>query len=219
MIISYLQILERRIKEDLDSDEKEFLNFSVDGAKRMKGLLDAILQYSRINRFKQPFTEINLLEPIDAAKQNLLMAIKSSKAEIVIDEMPRIKADAIQMIQLFQNLIGNAIKFVEGKQPVVAIRVQEDGPDKILVSVSDNGIGIEERYKERIFDIFQRLHPKNQYEGSGIGLAICKTIVDRHGGKIWLESEVGKGTTFHFTLQRDPGYRENGQPQAQTNSE
>lgn len=203
MIISYLQILEKRIKDNLKEDELEFLNFSVDGAKRMKGLLDAILQYSRINQYKQPFSEVELSEPIQSAIQNLKMTIDQSEAQLEVGVMPKVQADEVQITQLFQNLIANAVKFVEGRKPNIKIWLNRDDEIEYEFAVSDNGIGIEDRYLERIFDIFQRLYPKNHYEGSGIGLAICKNIVDRHGGKIWVESEVGKGTTFFFTLKKE----------------
>lgn len=204
MIISYLQILEKRIKNDLKEDELEFLNFSVDGAKRMKSLLDAILQYSRINRFSNPFDRIDITRSIDSAVQNLKIAIEQKRAIVVYQDMPTIMADNVQMVQLFQNLIGNALKFVEGKQPVVEVEFKELEGGLYQFEVRDNGIGIESKYKDRIFDIFQRLHTKSEYEGSGIGLAICKTIVDRHGGDIWCESEPGEGTSFFFTLKKNP---------------
>ena len=200
MVSSYLQLLERRYKGQLDSDAHEFIAFAVDGAMRMHHLINDLLAYSRIGTRGKPFEITSVEKALDRSLINLKVAIEESGARVTHDPLPTVLADDGQLVQLFQNLIGNAVKF-HGEQPpqvhVSARRV--DGC--WTFAVRDNGIGIERQYAERIFLIFQRLHTRSEYPGTGIGLAVCKKIVERHGGCIWLESEPGRGSTFYFTLQ------------------
>jgi light-regulated signal transduction histidine kinase (bacteriophytochrome) len=203
MVASYVQLLERRYKGKLDSDADEFINYAVDGANRMRGLIDDLLTYSRVSRLGKPFEPVDLEATMEIVLSNLQASIRDANAVITHDKLPNIIADSGQLAQLFQNLIGNAIKF-HGKEPPhihVSVKSQET---EYLFSVKDNGIGIDPQYFDRLFKIFQRLHTKQEYPGSGIGLVICKKIVERHGGRIWLESQVGKGSTVYFTLKKKP---------------
>ncbi|OGP92952.1 MAG: hypothetical protein A2156_10390 [Deltaproteobacteria bacterium RBG_16_48_10] len=199
MVTSYLQLLVKRHKSRLDADAQEFINFAIDGANRMHRLINDLLTYSRVG------TRGKELEPTDSEKvleyslNNLQVAIEEKGAVITHDPLPTVMADDVQLGQLFQNLIGNAIKFQGEEPPHVHITANPNGGDWIF-SIRDNGIGIPKEYSDRIFVIFQRLHNRDKYPGTGIGLAVCKKIVERHGGNIWLESEVGKGTTFYFTI-------------------
>jgi signal transduction histidine kinase len=214
MVTSYVQLLERRYKDKLDADANEFIAFAVDGALRMQRLINDLLTYSRIG------TQGRKLQPTDCEVifeqtiTNLRPAIEESGARITHDPLPTISADPSQILQLFQNLIGNAIKFSGHKQLKVHLSAERKD-DHWLFSVSDNGIGIKPEFFNRIFVIFQRLHGKEEYSGSGMGLAICKKIVERHGGRIWVESEPGKGTIFYFTIPTtgdyDHEYRETEQ--------
>lgn len=199
-VSSYVQLIERRYEDKLDEEAKEFIKFAVDGVNRMQNLISALLQYSRVSTRGQEPSPTNIADVVEAVKQNLHEAIIESKATITTDELPVIKADEAQMIQLFQNLIGNALKFKGDEDPQIRISAKkQDG--LWLFSIKDNGIGIPKEDLERIFVIFQRLHTREEYKGTGIGLAVCKKIVERHGGKIWAESEEGKGTTFFFTIK------------------
>lgn len=199
MVSSYTQLLGRRYKGKLDADADEFIAYAVDGAARMQMLINDLLEYSRVGTRSKPFEMVNCLEVFDHAVSNLKMAIEESGAVITHDELPTVMADTLQLTQLFQNLLGNAIKF-RGKEPprIHVSAIQKEG--EWVFSIRDNGIGIDPQYTNRIFVIFQRLHSKEEYPGSGIGLAICKKIVERHGGQIGVESEPGKGATFIFTI-------------------
>lgn len=199
MISSYLQLLERRYKNQLDANANDFIHYAVDGANRMQKLINDLLMYSRVGTKGQAFTLANCNQVLDLALANLMMPISEHQAVITSDPLPQVYADATQLTQLFQNLIGNAIKFCSETPPRVHIQAQ-DQKEEWLFSVQDNGIGIEAEYTERIFVIFQRLHSRTEYPGTGIGLAISKKIVERHGGRIWVESEPGKGSIFYFTL-------------------
>jgi light-regulated signal transduction histidine kinase (bacteriophytochrome) len=199
MVSSYLQLLERRYDSQLSSEAKEFIAFAVDGAKRMQTLISDLLAYSRVGAQDKPFQSVELEEIVTQAATNLSVAITESHATISWDSLPAVNGDPIQLTQLFQNLIGNAIKFKGDRTPKIEIR-EEQLNGMRQISVSDNGIGIEPEYVERIFLIFQRLHSREEYPGNGIGLAICKRIAERHGGQIWVESQPGEGTTFNFTL-------------------
>ncbi|MEK7297689.1 MAG: ATP-binding protein, partial [Planctomycetota bacterium] len=199
MVSSYTQLLRRRYKGKLDADADEFIAFAVDGAARMQMLINDLLEYSRVSTKGKEFEKVNCLNIFDHAISNLRIAIEECGAVITHDEFPTVMADTLQFTQLFQNLLGNAIKFRGKEPPRIHISVaQKEG--EWLFSIRDNGIGIDPQYVDRIFVIFQRLHSKEEYPGSGIGLAICKKIVERHGGLIWVESEPGKGATFHFTI-------------------
>jgi len=200
MVTSFTQLLAQRYKDKLDNDAHEFIHFAVDGARRMQDLITALLAYSRIQTRGKEFACLDINELLKRAMGNLRARIEETKALITSDELPSISVDGGQITQLLQNLIGNALKFNENI-PEIHISCKEDN-DNYIFSVKDNGIGIEEQFFERIFIIFQRLSRKAEYEGTGIGLSICKSIVERHGGRIWVESEYGKGTTFYFTIPR-----------------
>jgi light-regulated signal transduction histidine kinase (bacteriophytochrome) len=198
MISSYLQLIERRYKSKLDQDADEFIEYAVDGAKRLQNLINGLLEYSRVETSGKSFEPVDCEKVFGDALANLKVAIEESKAVITHDPLPTVMADRSQILQLFQNVIGNAIKFHSQEAPRIhATAGHED--DEWTFSVKDNGIGIEVQYKDRIFDLFQRLHSRG-YSGTGIGLSVCKRIVERHGGKIWLESSIGRGSTFYFTI-------------------
>jgi len=201
MVASYTQLLEKRYKDKLDKDADEFIDYTVDGANRMQRLINDLLNYSRVGTRGKPFEMIDCKSVLDQALTNLQMAIAESDAVVTHDALPTIFADESQMVQLFQNLIDNAIKFRSKKTPEIHIGIEEKKTEWTF-SVTDNGIGIDPQYKDRIFVIFQHLHRKEEYTGTGIGLSLCKRIVERHGGKIWVESELGKGSTFYFTIPK-----------------
>ena len=199
-ITSFTQLIERRYKDKLDSDADEFIEYIVDAAKRMQTLINDLLNYSRVATKKKEIELIDIEEILNSALNNLNTAIYENDAEITYENLPKIMAEPGQMIQLFQNLIGNAIKFRKPEvPPKIHIKAHKD-KNEYIFSVEDNGIGMETQYAERIFTIFQRLHTKEEYEGTGIGLAISKRVVELHGGRIWVESEPGKGSTFYFTI-------------------
>ena len=201
MVASYVQLLQRRYKDKIDDDANDFIAYAVDGAKRMQGLINDLLSYSRVGSRGKDFDPIDCETVLDRVVCNLEASIKGSGAVVTHDSIPTVMADRSQIVQLFQNLIGNAIKYCNEDIPSIHISAKENGKD-IIFSVNDNGIGIDPQYYERIFTIFQRLHGKEEYSGTGIGLAICKKIVKRHGGRIWLESQPGKGATFYFTIPK-----------------
>jgi PAS domain S-box-containing protein len=263
MVTSYLQLLEKKYSNQLDATADQFINYAVDGARRMQTLINDLLNYSRVTTRGQPFVQVDCAEIVQQAIANLKFAIQDSKAEITYDPLPVIKGDRTQLTQVFQNLIGNAIKF-RGEIPprihISAVRRDEaleqgskeageqgsrgageriaplplrtsarqllqvgraaqgtgsplpasplPSPNEWLFSVKDNGIGLESQYAERIFVIFQRLHGRSKYPGTGIGLAICKKIIERHGGCIWVESEPGQGSIFYFTIPEQVNNRE-----------
>ena len=199
MVASYLQLLERRYKGQLDTDADEFIGYAVDGASRMQTLLHDLLAYSRVGTHGKAFEPTDCQAILNQTLMNLKVAIEESSAQVTCDDLPTVIVDGTQLGQVFQNLIGNAIKFRRNKRPEVHVgAVQRDGD--WTFSVRDNGIGIDSKYAERIFLIFQRLHDREMYSGTGVGLAICKKIMERHGGRIWMESEPGAGSTFYFTL-------------------
>lgn len=201
MITSYVQLLEKKYKDKLDQDANDFINFAVDGANRMQTLIYSLLEYSRINRVK-PFININLDDVLHEVVNDLSVSIKEAKAKIAWNALPVIYGDTVLIGQLFFNLISNAIKFRSDVPPEIFISCKKQNNNYVF-SVKDNGIGIKKEYAEKIFVIFQRLHSKDKYPGTGIGLAICKKIVERHNGTIWIESEVNKGSTFYFTIKTD----------------
>ncbi|MFN8419632.1 MAG: ATP-binding protein [Anaerolineae bacterium] len=199
MVTSYLQLLEQRYKSQLDQDAQDFIGYAVDGSARMKSLINDLLMYSRVGSRARAFESFPAQRAADQAIRNLEMSINETGAKVTIGELPEIVGDELQFVQLFQNLVGNAIKFRSDKTP--EIKISAEPKDKNwLFAVQDNGIGMESEYLGRIFVIFQRLHNREQYEGTGIGLAICKKIVERHGGNIWADSQVGQGTTFYFEI-------------------
>jgi PAS domain S-box-containing protein len=199
MVASYTQLLSRRYQGKLDADADEFIGYAVDGATRMQQLINDLLAYSRVGTRGKPSEPTDCGEILNKALINLRVAIEENNAVVTHDQLPTVAADATQMIQLFQNLIGNAIKFHGDKRPEVHVGAKHNG-NEWLFSVSDNGIGIDPKYHERIFVLFQRLHGRKEYPGTGIGLTVSKKIVERHKGRIWVESQSGQGATFHFTI-------------------
>ncbi len=199
MVTSYVQLLAKRYQGKLDSNADDFINFAIEGAMRMWNLINDLLAYSRVGTRGHSFEPVNCETILQEALHNLKVAMEESGAAVTHDSLPTVMADRSQLVQLFQNLIGNAIKFIGKDPPRVHVSVKRSG-NGWTFSVRDNGIGIVPEHAERIFIIFQRLHGRQQYPGTGIGLAICKKIVEHHGGRIWMESEPGKGATFYFTL-------------------
>ena len=204
MVSSYVQLLARRYEGQLDKDADEFIEFAVDGAHRMQTLINDILTYSRVTTQAQPLDKVSCRERLEEAKRSLTASIEESLAEVTSDPLPEVMADGSQLAQVFQNLIGNAIKFRGDEAPRVHVGAERS--DGVwMISVSDNGIGMDPQYAERIFGVFQRLHTRRDYPGTGIGLALCKKIVERHGGKIWVESKKSGGSTFYFTMPAGAG--------------
>jgi signal transduction histidine kinase len=199
MITAYVHLLQTEYAGKLDKDADQFIGYAVDGARRMQGLINDLLTYSRVGTRGKEFTPTDCNVVLARTLLNLKMAIDESGARVTHDPMPTVLGDEFQLGQLFQNLIGNAIKYRGERAPEVHVGCEREG-DMWRFAVRDNGIGIHPDYAERIFVIFQRLHTRQEYPGSGIGLAICKKIVDRHRGEIWVESEPKKGSTFYFTL-------------------
>jgi len=206
MVSSYTQLLLRRFGERFDGDSREFMGYIVDGAARMKQLIEDLLAYSRVGTRGKEFREVEVEESVRRAVSNLRAAIEEAGAAVTWDALPRVMADDTQLTQLFQNLIGNALKFRSASVPRIHIFVARRDSDWHFM-VRDNGIGIEPQYFERIFMVFQRLHNKADYPGTGIGLAICKKVVERHGGEIWVESRPGEGSAFHFSFPIIPAER------------
>jgi PAS domain S-box-containing protein len=199
MVSSYTQLLARRYRGKLGSDAEEFITYAVDGATRMQRLIQDLLAYSRVGTKGKEFVPTDCEVLLDRVLGDLKVAMDESGAVVTHDPLPIVTADEIQIGQLLQNLIGNAIKFRNQEPPLVHVSSKRNGSAWIF-SVRDNGIGIDPQYVGRIFVIFQRLHKREEYQGTGIGLAVCKKIVERHGGRIWVESELDKGATFYFTL-------------------
>ncbi len=199
MVTSYLQLLERRYADELDSDAEEFIAFAVDGAERMGDMIDALLEYSRVETRGEPLEPVDLEATLEAVRRDLELQIEESDAEITADSLPRVRGDENQLRQVFQNLLSNAIQYSGDEPP--RIRVTAERADSMWrVSVGDEGIGIDPGDQERVFEVFQRLHSHEEHSGTGIGLALCRRIVERHGGEIRLDSEPGEGATFSFTL-------------------
>ena len=201
MVSFFLQLIENKYKERLDQKGHEYIAFAVDGAERMKGLILDLLEYSRVNTSKEERDEVNVNAIVTDLSKLYKNALSETKGSLAFEALPIVHGSKTQIMQLFQNLVGNAIKYKSDQPPVIKISCKELD-EYIEFSVADNGIGIDERFFNKIFIIFQRLHNREQYSGTGIGLAICKKIVDRHGGRIWLTSSPGKGSTFYFTLPK-----------------
>lgn len=200
MISGFTQLLAGRYKGKLDKDADEFIAFIVDGTTRMQRMIEDLLAYSRVGTRGKPFEPTNLGDILNQAVTNLKVPVEENKAVIIHDPLPTLMADATQMVQLFQNLISNAIKFRKKEEsPRIHISAKKD-KNEWLFSVRDNGRGIAPEFMDYLFQLFQRGHTASEYPGAGIGLAICKRIVERHGGRIWAESELGKGSTFYFTI-------------------
>jgi light-regulated signal transduction histidine kinase (bacteriophytochrome) len=195
-----VQIIERRYAPQLDAKAHELMKHTVEGVVRMKELIEGLLAYSRVTRTHHEVAPVAAASAVEAAMRHLQSGVRETAAEIVCRDLPWVMANQAQLTQLFQNLIGNALKYRSEERPRIEIAAQEDGGAMWQFSIRDNGIGIEPQYFERVFSIFQRLHTRDEYPGSGIGLAICKKIVERAGGTMWIESQLGQGSTFHFTL-------------------
>ena len=200
-VASFTQLLSRRYAGKLDDQADEYIAFAVDGAHRMQALIDNILEYSRVTTHGAELIPTDLNPVVAASLSDLRTAIAERHAEVTVGPLPIVMGDARQLEQLFQNLIGNAIKYNRSEPPAVWLQASRTGPNEWTLSVRDNGIGISPQYHERIFRIFQRLHTRVEYSGTGIGLSICKRIVDRHEGRMWVDSDAGKGATFYLTLQ------------------
>ena len=205
MVASYTQLLSRRYKGKLDADADEFIAFAVDGANRMRRLIQDLLAYSRVGTKGKELIETSSEEALEQALINLRGAIEESGALVTHEPLPAVLADETQLIQLLQNLVGNAIKYQSPGVPRVHICAARNGEKKWIFSVQDNGLGIDSQYFERIFGMFQRLHKREEFAGTGIGLAICKKIVERHGGNISVDSQPGQGSTFRFALAGSEG--------------
>jgi PAS domain S-box-containing protein len=204
MVASYTQLLAQRYKGRLDSDADEFIAYAVDGANRMQGLIQDLLAYSRAGANGKPLRKISSEYALKEALKNLRVTVEESGAVVTHDSLPAITTDDTQLAQVFQNLVGNAIKYRSAEVPHIHVSATKNGGNEWIFSVRDNGLGIDPQYFDRIFVLFQRLHGREEFKGTGIGLAICKKMLERLGGRIWVESQPEKGSTFCFTLpERD----------------
>jgi light-regulated signal transduction histidine kinase (bacteriophytochrome) len=203
MVSSYMQLFEKRYAGQVDPQAKKYIDYAVEGAKRMQALIGGLLEFSRVGRVDEPFEPVDTGAALEQALLNLRSAIDENQAAVTHGPLPTVTGNAGRLAQVFQNLVGNAIKFRRPDQPP-SIHVSATPRGKEwLFAVKDNGIGIDAQYVDRIFVIFQRLHTRSEYPGTGIGLSICRKVIERHGGRIWLESQPGAGATFLFTLPRD----------------
>ncbi len=199
MVASYTQLLSERYNDKLDEKANKYIYYAVDGASRMQRLIQDLLSFSRVSTHGRDFEQVPLASIVESMLKQMTVIIRDTGARIIVEDLPEVKADPSQISQVFQNLISNSLKFCTRERPEIIVSVQKE--DSFWrFSVTDNGIGIESEYKDKIFIIFQRLHTRKEYAGTGIGLAICKRIINRHGGRIWFESTLGKGTVFYFTL-------------------
>jgi len=201
MITSFLQLLERKYSDQLDQDATDYIDFAVDGAKRLNEMINDLLEYSRVNKEQEEFRPLNFENVIKQVLLNLKVTIEENNAIITYDPLPIINGNEELLIRLSQNLISNSIKYHGEENPKIHISVIDE-QNQYLFSFKDNGIGIDQKNLEHIFTIFQRLHSRNEYDGTGIGLSIAKKIVHVHKGEIWAESELGKGSTFKFTIPK-----------------
>lgn len=199
MVSSYLQLLEDRYNDDLDPAAREFIEFAVDGADRMREMVQALLEYSRIEQRDQAFEPVDSGAVVEQVLADLRVQIEENEAELIIGDLPTVQADESQLEQLFQNLVSNALKYNENESPRVEIAAEQRN-NHWEFTITDNGIGIDPDHADRIFEVFNRLHNDEEYSGTGIGLALCQKIVEHHGGDIWVESERGEGSTFYFTI-------------------
>lgn len=209
MVAAYTQLLSERYRGKLDENADKYIGYAVEGAVRMQTLVSDLLAFSRVGRNGLERTSVNCDLALDEALINLTAALQKNGVMVTRYPLPAIVANRVQMVQLFQNLIGNAIKFRRDDPPHVQISAENQGQDWLFI-VQDNGIGIAPEHKDLIFKIFQRLHTREEYAGNGVGLAICKKIVEQHGGQIWVESEAGQGATFRFKLPAVPADMETG---------
>lgn len=199
MVASYTELLAERYRGKLDENADKYIGYAVDGAHRMQRLIRDLLEFARVTSQAKPLQPTDANTVLAGVVANMRTTIEKDKAEVVWDKLPMVNADEGQLGQVFQNLIGNACKFHGAKPPRIEVRAEDKG-EWVEFSVADNGIGIARESSARIFQMFQRLHTREEYEGTGIGLTIAKRIVERHGGKIWFDSAPGEGTTFHFTI-------------------
>ncbi|HVZ81017.1 MAG TPA: ATP-binding protein [bacterium] len=202
MIVGFVQLLEKRFPEKLDETSREYIHFAVDGAHRIQQLIEDLLAYTRIGGTQLTPKGTDLGEALGEALLNLKLSLEETGAEVRVDPLPFVMADRSLMVLIFQNLIGNAVKFRGTEKPRVRVYSWEEG-GKWVIAVRDNGIGIDPRYSEKIFEVFQRLHSRDEYPGTGIGLALCRKVIEQHGGRIWVGSSPGKGSVFYFTLPKD----------------
>jgi light-regulated signal transduction histidine kinase (bacteriophytochrome) len=203
MISSYLQLLQRRYQGNLDARADKYIYYAVEGAFRMQNLINDLLEFSRVATRAREFEPTNCEFILNQVLSNLEVFIEENEAIVSHGSLPGVMADSTQLVQVFQNLIINGIKFHSEEAPIINICAEKKANEWVF-SVQDNGIGIDPQYSTKIFEVFKRLHNKEVYSGTGIGLAVCKKIVERHGGRIWVESELGKGSTFHFALPINP---------------
>jgi two-component system CheB/CheR fusion protein len=201
MVSSFLQLFRKKYQGHIDETADQYIHYALDGAERMKKLILDLLTYSRVGSDKSGFEQVNMKNLLTEVLNLFEKEIRESAARIEVKDMPLVNANKTQMFQLFQNLLGNALKYRDKEMPRIVVSSKEL-PDHYIFSIEDNGIGIDKAYHEKIFQIFQRLHSKGSYSGTGIGLAICKKIVERHGGSIWVEGEKEKGSRFYFTLAK-----------------
>jgi light-regulated signal transduction histidine kinase (bacteriophytochrome) len=208
MVSGFLDALRRQYGDKLDDNAHEFIGFAVDGAQRMRAMITDLLEYSRVGRMETALAPVNLSATVEKAQQMLALAIAEAQAEINVAPLPTVQAIEAQMVRLFQNLLDNALKYqMPGRPPKISITAQQDG-NHWIVRVTDNGVGIEAKSLERAFQLFQRLHPNLDCQGTGMGLAMCAKIVSRHQGRIWLESEPEQGTTVCISLPVAPSLAE-----------
>jgi len=202
MISSYLELLDKRYAQQLDDNAREFIAFAVEGAQRMRRMINGLLSYARVSTRGREFETVNLNQVLSETLQNLHTAIEDNKASVIYGPLPNIQGDVIQIGQVFQNLISNAIKFHSEALPTIEISYEEQ-PQEYIFKISDNGIGFDaNKYSEQIFTVFRRLHTREDYEGTGIGLSTCKKIIERHHGKIWVNSTPGQGSDFYFSIPK-----------------
>lgn len=199
MITSYLNLLEDRYSDELDDDAHEFIEYAVDGSARMREMIQDLLAYSRLDTDAKPLEPTDAESVIDDVLDNLRLQVEETDAEIIVGELPTVEADENQLKQVFQNLTSNAIKYRDDERPQIEISATRNN-GMCRFNVADNGIGMDPAYTDQIFEVFNRLHTTQEYPGTGIGLALCKRIIERHGGDIWVESEPGEGSTFSFTI-------------------
>lgn len=204
MVSSYVQLLEHRYGDELGEDATEFIGYATEGVQRMRSLINDLLAFSQVGALDRDYEQVNLEAVAEDVVATLSEAIEEDGVEVHVGELPIVVADPSQMKQLLQNLVSNAAKFRQGNDPRIWIESERDGSDWVI-SVRDNGIGIDEEYQEKVFVIFQRLHDRAEYPGTGIGLAICRKIVEGHGGRIWVQSPpdragVEQGSEFRFTI-------------------
>ena len=203
MVSSYLQLLRRRYHGQIDEDADEFIDFAVEGANRMRALIEDLLAYSRAGRGAEP-RPVDLELVLADVLSSLAAAVADARAQVHVGPLPTVLADRVALVQLLQNLVANALKFRRGPGTCVWVTSSGDASGMFELAVSDDGIGIDPRHRERVFKMFQRLHDRESFEGTGIGLAICRKIVERQGGRIWVEERDGGGTVFRFTLPAAP---------------